>query len=105
MGDCQQICLHASKHKACAIVYDLQPPWLEKVHVIVKMNLQCQPWADEAWRHVPLALFNFGIGRRTGPDHLWSCCIAALVATCRDVYLWFYAEWTLEKISDRATVT
>ena len=58
------------------------------------LTLQTLPFAEEGWRHCPLTIALCGVGKLSGLQHLNlvypSCCNAALVATCRDVYQWYY---------------
>ena len=54
-----------------------------------KLRLQELPFQDECWRHIPHLIFCCGIGKHSGPSHLWfECCNAALRCTCHALWEW-----------------
>ena len=61
-----------------------------------KSPIQKLPFADEAWQWAALFIAQCGVGLGSGPEHLClgpkSCCLATIVCTCRDLFLWFYFE-------------
>ena len=61
-----------------------------------KSPIQKLPFADEACRWAALKIALCGVGLGSGPEHLClgpkSCCLATIVCTCRDIFLWFYFE-------------